>query len=179
MSSATSATNGLSLQTPPVLFLPSFHNFSPFLSSKTYFSLSLIHQSLIFSFFFNSIPMSFSAKSQTLPLVSSTQLSSSSSSYFLSPCRIGSLRREFLGSGHNLRPPGLRYRRKWKKLGFHVHSPRLILRASLSSQSMFVLVSVVTVSALTAVYLNYFHRKKEVKEVFIVMFFFLCHWSSL
>ncbi|KAK1352318.1 pentatricopeptide repeat-containing protein MRL1, chloroplastic, partial [Heracleum sosnowskyi] len=104
--------------------------------------------------------MIFSAKSQSLSLLSS----STSLSPFTSPC---SLRRDFLGSSHFSRPPGnLRYRRKWKKLGFHIHSPKLVVKASISSQSIVLLISVVTVSAIAAAYLNYCQRnKKKAKEI--------------
>ncbi|KAL8096830.1 hypothetical protein AgCh_030066 [Apium graveolens] len=104
--------------------------------------------------------MIFSAKSQSLSLLSS----STSLSPFTSPC---SLRRQFLGSGHFSRPPGnLRYRKKWKKLGFHIHSPKLVVRASISSQSIVLFISVVTVSAIAAAYLNYCQRNKtKSKEI--------------
>lgn len=113
--------------------------------------------------------MIFSAKSQSLSLLSS----STSLSPFTSPC---SLRRDFLGSGHFSRPPGnLRYRRKWKKLGFHIHSPKLVVKASISPQSVVLLISVVTVSAFAAAYLNYCQRKKNnSKEVIYMYWLLLC-----
>ncbi|XP_059654043.1 pentatricopeptide repeat-containing protein MRL1, chloroplastic isoform X2 [Cornus florida] len=100
-----------------------------------------------------------SSNSQALSLISWTPLSSTSP-YSLSRSRVRSLRREFLGCGRNLRPPGLRSRRKCKKLGFHIHSPRFLFKASFDLQSIVVVVAVVTVSALTIVYLNYFKIKK-------------------
>uniref|UniRef100_A0A5B7AR55 PROP1-like PPR domain-containing protein n=1 Tax=Davidia involucrata TaxID=16924 RepID=A0A5B7AR55_DAVIN len=107
--------------------------------------------------------VSFSAKPQTLSVISCTPLSSSSS-YLVSPSGLQSLRREFIGCGHNLRPPGLRCRRTCKKLGFHIQSPRFLFRASLDSQSIPVVVAVVTVSALTVIYLNY-SKRKNVEEM--------------
>lgn len=114
--------------------------------------------------------MIFSAKSQSLSL--SLLSSSTSLSPFTSPC---SLRREFLGSTHFSRPPGnLRYRRKWKNLGFHIHSPKLLVKASISSQSIVLLISVVTVSAITAAYLNYCQRNKNKSKQVILLSIAFC-----
>ncbi|KAK9287449.1 hypothetical protein L1049_015870 [Liquidambar formosana] len=110
----------------------------------------------------------FSTKPQALTLISCTPLSSSSSP-ILSPSKLRSIRREFLGCSHNLRPPGLRSRRKCKKLGLLIQSPRFLFRASLNSQPILVVVvavaAVATISALSIVYLNYSRRKKNVREV--------------
>ncbi|CAK9175494.1 unnamed protein product [Ilex paraguariensis] len=103
--------------------------------------------------------VSFSAKCQALSLISCAPLYS-----FLSPRGVRSLRREFLGCGHSLRPPGLRSPRKCKKLGFHIHSPRFFFRASLDSQSVLVVVTVVMVSALTVVYLSH-SKRHNITEV--------------
>ncbi|KAM7482698.1 hypothetical protein LguiB_007281 [Lonicera macranthoides] len=114
--------------------------------------------------------VSFSLNPHARSLVSLTPLSSSSSSSsfsLVSPCsRVRSLRKEFLGCGHNLRPQGLGSRRKCRKLGFLVHPPRIILRASLNWQSMLVVVSAFTVSALTVLYLNYTSKtNKHAKKI--------------
>ncbi|XP_017258104.2 pentatricopeptide repeat-containing protein MRL1, chloroplastic isoform X1 [Daucus carota subsp. sativus] len=107
--------------------------------------------------------MIFSPKSQTLSLLSS------SNSAFTSPC---SLRRQFVGSGHIFRPPGnLCYRKKWKKkkrIGFDIDASRgrlVVVKASISSQSIVVLIAVVAVSAITAAYLNYRQRKPKQHEL--------------
>ncbi|XP_057511939.1 pentatricopeptide repeat-containing protein MRL1, chloroplastic-like [Actinidia eriantha] len=101
--------------------------------------------------------VSLSAKSQTLSLISFHRLSSSSrSSSFLYPARIGWLRREFIVH---------RSRRRCKNLGFCIRTPRFIFRASLDSQSTLLVVGVVTVSALTVFFLNHFRRKKIGREV--------------
>ncbi|XAR72741.1 hypothetical protein NMG60_11019482 [Bertholletia excelsa] len=84
---------------------------------------------------------------------------SAACSYPLCPYGARSFRREFLGCGHNLRPPGLRSRRKCKKLGFHLHTPRLLIRASVDSQSALVVVAMVTISAFTVVFVNSVRKK--------------------
>lgn len=96
------------------------------------------------------------------------------SSFLYPRCRcVRSLRKEFLGNGHNLRPPAaLRSRRKCKNLGFQFHlypRKRFVFRASLDSQSIALVAAVVAVSALTVFYLNYSKRKKngEEKKVYI------------
>ncbi|KAK3028636.1 hypothetical protein RJ639_037816 [Escallonia herrerae] len=111
--------------------------------------------------------VSFPPTPQTRSLVTCNPLSSSSSSLsLLSSCRVrSSLRRDFLGCGRNLSPPGLRSHKRCKKLGFYVHSPRLIVKASLDPQSMILVVSVVTVSALTVLYLNSTRRRQVAKEM--------------
>ncbi|CAL5402224.1 unnamed protein product [Camellia sinensis] len=106
---------------------------------------------------------SLSAKSQSLSLISFPTLSSSycSSSSLLCPSRFRSLPRQFLG----LRPPGLPSRRKCKKLGLHIRSPRFLFRASLDSHSTLIVVALVTVSALAVVFVNYSKRKKKQTRV--------------
>ncbi|XP_052185351.1 pentatricopeptide repeat-containing protein MRL1, chloroplastic isoform X2 [Diospyros lotus] len=96
------------------------------------------------------------AKSQSLSLISFPPPSPSPSS-----SRIRTLRREFLGCGHNLRPPGLFSLRRCSKLGLHCRSHRFLVRASLDAQSVVLVVSVVTLSVLTVVFLNYSQRKKN------------------
>ncbi|KAF3434611.1 hypothetical protein FNV43_RR21696 [Rhamnella rubrinervis] len=105
--------------------------------------------------------VSFSAKPQILNLFSCTPFSSSSSSASLSPSKLRCIRSEFFGCGHNLRPPeGLRSRRRNRKSGTYSHSPRFLFRASLGSHSVLVVVAVVTISAVSIVYLNRFRPKK-------------------
>ncbi|KAA8536026.1 hypothetical protein F0562_028504 [Nyssa sinensis] len=139
-------------------YTPSLHNLLCFILLYPQRALHLLTLSS------TSMDLSLSANPQTLSLISCAPFSSTSSS-LLSPPRFRSLRREFLGCGHNLRPPGLRSRRKCKKLGFHIQSPRFLFRASLDSQATIVVVAVVTVSALTVVYLNYSKRKQNVKKM--------------
>ncbi|KAF7810816.1 pentatricopeptide repeat-containing protein MRL1, chloroplastic [Senna tora] len=79
-----------------------------------------------------------------------------------------SIRTHFLGSSHNLRPPGrLRSARdKCKKLRLlHHHSPHFIFRASLSSHSIIVVVTLVTLSAVSLFYYSLNKRKKDSKEI--------------
>ncbi|KAM1043805.1 hypothetical protein ACFX13_035788 [Malus domestica] len=96
--------------------------------------------------------MSFSAKPQTLTLISCTPLSSSSSSHRRS------IRRDFLGCGQSLRPfaGGIRSHRERRSLdGGHRSPPsKFLIRASLDSHSLLVVVAVVTFSAASVVYFN-------------------------
>ncbi|XP_062019046.1 pentatricopeptide repeat-containing protein MRL1, chloroplastic [Rosa rugosa] len=91
--------------------------------------------------------MSFSAKPQPLALISCTPHSRS-------------LRRDFLGCAHSLRPlaGGLRSLRKNRSPagagGRQNPPPRLLIKASLGSHSILVLVAVVTFSAVSIVYFN-------------------------
>ncbi|KAH7518493.1 pentatricopeptide repeat-containing protein MRL1, chloroplastic [Ziziphus jujuba] len=107
--------------------------------------------------------VSFSAKPQILTLFSYNHFASTSSS--LSPSKLRSIRSEFLGCGHNLRPPGglLRYRRRNGKLGPYFYSTRFRFRASLTSHSVLVVVAVVTFSAVSIFYWNRFRSKKNAK----------------
>ncbi|KAI8554125.1 hypothetical protein RHMOL_Rhmol05G0073600 [Rhododendron molle] len=100
----------------------------------------------------------FSAKSHSLSVTSLPSASSPPCSSSLRP-----VRREFLGYGHNLRPPGLlRSNRKCKEqLALQIRSPRFLVRASLDSQSSLLVFTVVTVSALAFVSLSYSDRKKR------------------
>ncbi|XP_062082427.1 pentatricopeptide repeat-containing protein MRL1, chloroplastic [Humulus lupulus] len=111
--------------------------------------------------------VSFSPKPQILTLISCTPLSSSStSSSSSSSARSRSIRREFLGCGHNLRPPGgLRYRRRHRKSWSHSQSSRFLFRAALGSHSVLVVFAVITVSAASFVYWNLFRPKKNSREV--------------
>ncbi|XP_057963761.1 pentatricopeptide repeat-containing protein MRL1, chloroplastic [Malania oleifera] len=96
------------------------------------------------------------AKSQAFSLVSCTSIS---------PPSLRSIRRQFLGSGHNLRPPGLRSPRKRNKSGFHIQTSRFYMRASMDSDPFLVMVAAATVfSALVVFYVNYCTRKKTAKE---------------
>lgn len=103
-----------------------------------------------------------SSKPQALTLIPCTPLSSFSSN-------LRSIRREFLGCSRTLRPPAgtLRSRRKQRKLGLRVHSPRFIFRASLESHSsvLIIVVAVVTFSAVSVVLFNRYRRKKNDREV--------------
>ncbi|KAG5624840.1 hypothetical protein H5410_010058 [Solanum commersonii] len=110
----------------------------------------------------------FSPKPHTLSLLSCSPISSS-----LVP------RRQFLsGSTHSLRPTGLHSRRRCRNIGFQFGSntSRFVLRASLDSQTV-VFASVVTISALTVVFLEFYKRntnanaklKEEEKSVKIQM----------
>ncbi|KAL3515069.1 hypothetical protein ACH5RR_021971 [Cinchona calisaya] len=94
-------------------------------------------------------------------------------SSFLSPsCRCGVrllVRKEFLGSSHNLRPPGFRSPRQREKLGFRFHfqSGKFLLRASLDSQSIVLVVVVTAVAvsaALIAVFQNYSKTRTYAKD---------------
>ncbi|KAJ7967220.1 Pentatricopeptide repeat [Quillaja saponaria] len=107
--------------------------------------------------------VSLTAKHQSLTLTSCIPLSSS----FLSSSNLRSIRRQFVGCGHNLRPlGGLRSRRKYKKVGLlHIQPPRFVFRASLDSHSILVVVAIVTFSAVSLLYFNHNKRKKSVKEI--------------
>ncbi|PQP92326.1 pentatricopeptide repeat-containing protein MRL1 chloroplastic isoform X2 [Prunus yedoensis var. nudiflora] len=109
--------------------------------------------------------MSFSAKPQTLTLISCTPLSSSSSS---SSSSLPSIRRHFLGcGGHSLRPlsGGLRSLRKRRSLAGDHRSPssKFLIKASLVPHSLLIVVAVVTFSAVSVIYFNRpFKSKKNV-----------------
>lgn len=109
--------------------------------------------------------VSFSSKPQILTLFSCNHFSSTSSS--LSPSKLRSIRSEFLGFGHNLRPPGglLRSRRRNRKSGPYFYSTRFRFRASLTSHSVLVVVAVVTFSAVSIFYWNRFRPKKNAEMV--------------
>ncbi|XP_006359636.1 pentatricopeptide repeat-containing protein MRL1, chloroplastic isoform X1 [Solanum tuberosum] len=99
----------------------------------------------------------FSPKPHTLSLLSCSPISSS-----LVP------RRQFLsGSTHSLRPPGLHSRRRCRNIGFQFGSntSRFVLRASLDSQTV-VFASVVTISALTVVFLEFSKRNTNANAKF-------------
>lgn len=103
--------------------------------------------------------VSLSSNHYTLSLASR-----SSSAFSLSNLR--SIRTRFLGCSHNLRPPGgiRSSRNKCKKLQLlHLHSPRFIFKASLSSHSIIVVVTLVTLSVVSLFYFS--KRKKNSKEV--------------
>ncbi|KGN61889.1 pentatricopeptide repeat-containing protein MRL1, chloroplastic [Cucumis sativus] len=79
--------------------------------------------------------------------------------------RLRFVRRQFLGSSHNLRPPdALRSRRRCRNLGLFVQSPRCILRATFSSNPVLIVVAVVTFSAVSFIYMNLNRRKKNAVE---------------
>ncbi|XP_028767985.1 pentatricopeptide repeat-containing protein MRL1, chloroplastic [Neltuma alba] len=92
--------------------------------------------------------------------------SRSPSAFSLSDLR--SIRAQFLGRSHSLRPPGcVRSRHnKCKKLRLlQPHSPRFLFKASLSSYSVVVGVTLVTLSAVYLFYYNHIKRKKKPKEI--------------
>lgn len=99
---------------------------------------------------------------------------SPASSSFLSPrCpSVRLLRKEFLGSGQNLRPPGLRSTTQCRKLvGFRFHfcskTESVLLRASLhSSQAAVFVVAIAAVSAaLLIVFLNNSKPKTRTQDM--------------
>ncbi|XP_027112098.1 pentatricopeptide repeat-containing protein MRL1, chloroplastic isoform X1 [Coffea arabica] len=99
----------------------------------------------------------------------SSSISSPFSSFRSPGCHCAPLlRKEFLGSGHNLRPPGLRFRRQCRKLGFrfHFHSRNFLLRASLDSHSVVLVVAVtaVAVSAFILVFHSYSKRRNNAQH---------------
>ncbi|KAK6805910.1 hypothetical protein RDI58_003695 [Solanum bulbocastanum] len=99
----------------------------------------------------------FSPKPHTLSLLSCSPISSS-----LVP------RRQVLsGSTHSLRPPGLHSRRRCRNIGFQFggNTSRFVLRASLDSQTV-VFASVVTISALTVVFLEFSKRNTNANAKF-------------
>ncbi|CAA3010603.1 pentatricopeptide repeat-containing MRL1, chloroplastic [Olea europaea subsp. europaea] len=87
----------------------------------------------------------------------------------LSPRSVRSQNSEFLSLGHNLRPPGsLRSRRKCRsqRFKFHTHAHKFRFRASLEAQPILVASAVVvSVSAITLVYLNYSIKQINIKQV--------------
>ncbi|XP_038901397.1 pentatricopeptide repeat-containing protein MRL1, chloroplastic isoform X2 [Benincasa hispida] len=104
----------------------------------------------------------FSSKPQSLTFNPCLPLNSSSS---FSYSRLRFVRRQFLGCGHNLRPPdGLRSRRRCRKVGLLVQSPRCIFRATFSSNPVLIVVAVVTFSAVSFIYMNFNRRKKNAVE---------------
>lgn len=116
---------------------------------------------------YTSMDVNFSAKSQALTLISCTPLYSSPSP----SSSFSTLRREFLGCGHNLRPPGLRSPKKCKNIRFRIQSPsRFYFKASLGSQPVLVVVAVAAVFAFSVVFLSYSRRRKNSREVRFVFF---------
>ncbi|KAG6571044.1 Pentatricopeptide repeat-containing protein MRL1, chloroplastic, partial [Cucurbita argyrosperma subsp. sororia] len=106
--------------------------------------------------------VTFSSKPQSLMFNPCLPVNSSSS---FSYSRLRFVRRQFLGGGHNLRPPdSLRTRRKCRKAGLFVQSPRYIFRATLSSNPALIVVAVVTFSAVSFIYMQLNRRKKNAVE---------------
>ncbi|KAL2512379.1 Pentatricopeptide repeat-containing protein MRL1 [Abeliophyllum distichum] len=87
----------------------------------------------------------------------------------LSPRSVRSQSSEFLSFCHNLRPPGsLRSRRKCRiqRFKFHTHAHKFRFRASLEAQSILMASAVVvTVSAITIVYLSYTRKQINIKQM--------------
>ncbi|PHT41855.1 Pentatricopeptide repeat-containing protein MRL1, chloroplastic [Capsicum baccatum] len=72
------------------------------------------------------------------------------------------------GSSHYLRPPPrLRSRRRCRNIGFQfgARTSRFVLKASLDSQTVVVVASVVTISALTVVFLEFSKRNAKFNEI--------------
>ncbi|KAG6605010.1 Pentatricopeptide repeat-containing protein MRL1, chloroplastic, partial [Cucurbita argyrosperma subsp. sororia] len=106
--------------------------------------------------------VSFSSNPQLLTFNPCLPLNSSSS---FSYTRLRFVRRQFLGSSHNLRPPDvLRSRRRCRKVGFLVQSPRCMFRAAFTSNPVLIVVAVVTFSAVSFIYMNLNKRKKNAVE---------------
>ncbi|XP_002534048.2 pentatricopeptide repeat-containing protein MRL1, chloroplastic [Ricinus communis] len=106
--------------------------------------------------------LSFSPKSQSLALLSTTntKFSSTKSSF---------IRRQFLGCSHNLRPPGsaspLRGRKSKKiKIREKNQSQSLLINASFRLDSVLVVVAVSTFSALSFAYLHHHFTNKNNKK---------------
>ena len=126
-------------------------------------SLSIDFSSFCVSLFHSSMEVTFSSKPQSL-MFNPCLLVNSSSSFSYSRLRF--VRRQFLGGGHNLRPPdSLRTRRRCRKVGLFVQSPRYIFRATLSSNPALIVVAVVTFSAVSFIYMQLSRRKKNAVEV--------------
>ncbi|XP_042507893.1 pentatricopeptide repeat-containing protein MRL1, chloroplastic isoform X2 [Macadamia integrifolia] len=115
----------------------------------------------------------FSAKAQTLTLVSCVRATPSSyssapalycTSYSSCSTRCCNVRREFLGCIHRLRSPGIRFRRK-KKFGVQIRPARRFFRAELYSKPIIFIGTIATIAAFTAVYLNFTRRKKSSRKL--------------
>ncbi|CAI0376947.1 unnamed protein product [Linum tenue] len=96
-----------------------------------------------------------SAASQSLTLLSCTQLPSTLSS-------TNAIRREFLGCGHNLRPPGgLLRSREAKCRKVRIRKGRPPRRFVMATNSVMLVVAVTTVSAVSVFYLNRYLKTKK------------------
>ncbi|CAL1385106.1 unnamed protein product [Linum trigynum] len=96
-----------------------------------------------------------SAASQSLTLLSGTQLPSALLS-------TNSIRREFLGCGHNLRPPGgLLRSREAKCRKVRIRKGRPPRRFVVATNSVMLVVAVTTVSAVSVFYLNRYLKTKK------------------
>ncbi|CAA7016549.1 unnamed protein product [Microthlaspi erraticum] len=107
--------------------------------------------------------------------VSSTFISTRSSKYFtltsyspviLPASSLRSIRADFLGSCHTLRPPHhLRTRAGKRKSGrSSIRSPRLVVRASIDSGLILVVVAVTAFSAIAFAYCQYTFRKRKISD---------------
>ncbi|XP_061342102.1 pentatricopeptide repeat-containing protein MRL1, chloroplastic [Gastrolobium bilobum] len=98
-----------------------------------------------------------------LRLTSRSPSSSSSSSPSFS---LSTLRTQFLGCAHSLRPPPpLRSRNKCNKLGLlRLHSPSFVFKASFHSHSAIVVVIIVTLSAVSFLHFTLNKRKKTLNQ---------------
>lgn len=109
--------------------------------------------------------VSITAKPQTL----ASSLSLSSQFYLPS-----SVRREFLGCGTHLRPPGLRSRPTTKrKLGLRIQSPRCLFNNPMDDDSILVVAAAVASFAMMQlIYLNYSRLRRNAPKVSVNLDFF-------
>ena len=141
----------------PCLFLS--HSFT---HSHNLFFFLFLYPHLSLSLSLSVIPMdvTLSSNPQTLTLISCTPFSSSSS------FKLRSIRREFLGSTQTLRPLRSRTNHRRRKLGLlQFQSPKFLIRASLDSRSVLIVVAVVTFSVVSVFFLNRYRRKNNDSEV--------------
>ncbi|ESQ53634.1 hypothetical protein EUTSA_v10024275mg [Eutrema salsugineum] len=106
--------------------------------------------------------------------VTSTFISSRSSKYLtltsyspviLPASSLRSIRTDFLGCCHSLRPPHLRTRAGKRKSGrSSIRSPRLVVRASLDSGLILVVVAVTAFSAIAFAYCQHTFRKRKISD---------------
>ncbi|XP_030523376.1 pentatricopeptide repeat-containing protein MRL1, chloroplastic isoform X2 [Rhodamnia argentea] len=103
---------------------------------------------------------SFTTKPQTLILTPCA-----SPSHCLSPAKLSFIRARFLGSSHNLRPPGsIRSRKRCLRL-LRFRSHPFVVRASGTSHAVVVVIAVLTVSAVSFFFFHHYARKKSDKRV--------------
>ncbi|XP_050231634.1 pentatricopeptide repeat-containing protein MRL1, chloroplastic [Mercurialis annua] len=104
--------------------------------------------------------LTFSPKSQTLTLLSTTQFSSN-------PKSSASIRTEFLGSSHHLRPPGPIRGRKYKKIKIREKKRAqtvLLINGSFRLDSVLLVVAVSTVSAFSFAYFHHHFTNANTKK---------------
>ncbi|CAH2076766.1 unnamed protein product [Thlaspi arvense] len=106
-----------------------------------------------------------------MEVTTSTFISTRSSKYLtltsyspviLPASSLRSIRTDFLGSCHSLRPPHLRTRAEKRKSGrSSIRSPRLVVRASIDSGLILVVVAVTAFSAIAFAYCQHTFRKRK------------------